>query len=55
MFEEELQEQRAYILLLQQQLGVRPQGSDSHAADEVVPDSQPQPVQEGVAAGIATE
>lgn len=51
MFEEELQKQRAYILLLQQQLGLRPQDGDSPASDDVVPDSQPQPVQEGVAAG----
>lgn len=55
MFEEELEAQRAYILLLQQQLGVRPQDSDSPAAAEVVPDSQPQPVQEGVAAGTVGE
>lgn len=47
-----MQAQRAYILLLQQQLGVRPQDSDN---PEDVPDSQPSPVQEGVAAGTVGE
>lgn len=55
MFEEELHAQHAYILLLQQQLGVRPQDSDSPTAAEVVPDSQPHTVQEGVAAGAVGE